>query len=105
MAGFVERITEPSVVVRVGPRATAKPALYEATVFGAEIARDRIELKGYDQRVKPRIFTEVMVTLWEAGYRFVQFERLTKRDRTVYLELGPKGAERMLVEYHDQRAA
>ncbi len=101
LTGFLEWITRPSVIIRVGPGATAKPAKYQNTLF-AEIIEPRrlVEIKGYDQRVEPHVFSAVMRELFRGGFSFARFERFNHRPRTLTFQLGPDGALSMTVEYH-----
>ncbi len=102
LAGFIERIERPTLVVRVGEGATRKPLKYERTLFAEVIGTETVELKGYDQGASPRLFTAFMRTLYDGGVRIATFERLEKRPRTLIFELGPNGATKMTVRFHDQ---
>lgn len=104
MDGFIEHISNPTIILRMGESTDRKGKAYERTVF-AEVRGWRVKIKGYAGEVDPAFFTAVMRKLYRASFSFAIFERLKGRHRTITFKLGPNGAESMSIEYHADQAA
>lgn len=84
---FVERIQNPSVVVRVGEGTNEDGRSYLRSVFGEVIASGHVILKGYDRELDTKYFRAAMRALFEDGFRVAQFDRRKGRRRTVFVTL------------------
>jgi len=94
---FGEYIFEPTLITRFGPNTSHERAKYLKSVTG-EIRGTHIVLKGYDQGLRPHDFTDVMVFLYNEGFRTCEIERIGPPHRTLHLILGPEGVVKMEVE-------